>query len=207
MATQRSRKYPESNRSTLAILFDKRMPAYTLEILPPGSNWSDSVSFVKIVIAPARQHCNKDCQASNRDTNTDQEVPQKRSFDGKCTDNSFSTTQRSSTRSTTAGSVSRPRSTSSSSRRPFGEISTEAASTSSKAPLVGVLADRSLLRRLSVYDFYAAAKAQPRPRVVLYLQEGSPLFLSTLNSILENVSHFKATTLLVVHGSPLCSLE
>jgi hypothetical protein len=133
MATQRSRKNPESNRSTLAILFDKRMPAYALELLPLRSNWSDSVSFVKTVITPARQHCNKDCQASNRDTNTNQEVPQKRSFDGKSTENSFSSAPRSSTRSTTAGSISRPRG--SSSRRPFGEISTEAASTSSKAPV------------------------------------------------------------------------
>jgi hypothetical protein len=104
---------------------------------------------------------------------------------GKGTDFSSSTTQRSGTRSTT-GSVSRPRSTSSS-RRPFGEISPEAASTSSKAPLLGVLADRSLLRWLSVYDFYEDAKAQPRPRVVLYLQEGSQFFESTLNSILEGM--------------------
>jgi hypothetical protein len=52
MATQRSRKYPESNPLTLAILFDKQMSTYTLEILPPRSNWSNSVSFVKIIIAP-----------------------------------------------------------------------------------------------------------------------------------------------------------
>jgi hypothetical protein len=142
---------------------------------------------------------NKDCQASNRDTNTDQEVPQKRSFDGKCTDNSFSTTQRSSTRSTTAGSVSRPRSTSSSRRRrPFGEIKAESASISWKAPLVGVLADRSLLRRLSVYGFYAAAKAQPSPRVVLaVLTRRLPVLRVDVEfDPLENVSHFKATTLL-----------
>jgi hypothetical protein len=54
---------------------------------------------------------------------------------------------------------------------------------------VGVLAG------LSRYDFYTSAKAQPSRRVVLYLQEGSPFFDSTLNSILDNAS-LEATTLL-----------
>jgi hypothetical protein len=71
------------------------------------------------------------------------------------------------TRSTTAGSVSRPRSTASSSRRPFGEISAEAASASSKAPLVGVLADRSHLRRLSAHGVQHHAQQGDRSRTTL----------------------------------------
>jgi hypothetical protein len=37
LATKRSRKYPESNRSTLAILFDERISAYALELLLRGA--------------------------------------------------------------------------------------------------------------------------------------------------------------------------